>query len=147
MIINGDCLEQLKNIETDSIDCIVTSPPYWKGFEYEAYFNSYAQYLEWCERWLKECKRVLKPNGKGIISAPYFSNLEKTYEDPTIVTNEARLIAYGQEDHVRKYGRDIFDRIGQYAKITPLNRNAFEGFFDNEMSIKSNDAICIIEKQ
>lgn len=59
----GDCLEKLKEIEADTIDCIVTSPPYWKGFEYEAYFNSYAQYLEWCERWLKECKRVLKPNG------------------------------------------------------------------------------------
>ena len=63
MIINGDCIEKIKDLADNSIDCIVTSPPYWKGFEYEAYFNSYAQYLEWCERWLKECKRVLKPNG------------------------------------------------------------------------------------
>ena len=55
-IINNDCIKALKDIETDSIDCIVTSPPYWKGFEYEAYFNSYAQYLEWCEEWLRECK-------------------------------------------------------------------------------------------
>lgn len=62
-IINDDCIKALKDIDTDSIDCIVTSPPYWKGFEYEAYFNSYAQYLEWCEEWLRECKRVLKPNG------------------------------------------------------------------------------------
>ena len=60
---NGDCLEVLKTIEDASVDCIVTSPPYWKGFEYEAYFNSYAQYLEWCEEWLRECKRVLKQNG------------------------------------------------------------------------------------
>lgn len=59
----GDCLEVLKTIPDKSIDCIVTSPPYWKGFEYEAYFNSYAQYLDWCEKWLKECKRVLKLNG------------------------------------------------------------------------------------
>lgn len=62
-ILNDDCINALKNMENDSIDCIVTSPPYWKGFEYEAYFNSYAQYLEWCMEWLKECKRVLKPNG------------------------------------------------------------------------------------
>lgn len=60
---NGDCLEVLKTIEDASVDCIVTSPPYWKGFEYEAYFNSYAQYLEWCEEWLRECKRILKQNG------------------------------------------------------------------------------------
>ncbi len=59
----ADCIEEFKNISSESIDCIVTSPPYWKGFEYEAYFNSYKQYLDWSEIWLKECKRVLKPNG------------------------------------------------------------------------------------
>ncbi len=59
----GDCLEILKNIPNKSIDCIVTSPPYWKGFEYEAYFNSYKQYLDWCELWLGEAKRVMKDNG------------------------------------------------------------------------------------
>ena len=62
-LIYGDCVEEMKNIPDGSVDCIITSPPYWKGFEYEAYFNSYKQYLDWCEIWLKECKRVLAPNG------------------------------------------------------------------------------------
>lgn len=62
-LIYGDCLEKLKELEDGSVDCIITSPPYWKGFEYEAYFNSYKQYLDWCEVWLRECKRVLAPNG------------------------------------------------------------------------------------
>ena len=62
-LYNEDCLKQLNKIKDKSIDCIVTSPPYWKGFAYEAYFNSYSQYLRWCEKWLKECKRVLKKNG------------------------------------------------------------------------------------
>ena len=62
-LINGDVIDELKKIESSSIDCIITSPPYWKGFEYEAYFNSYKQYLDWCGLWLKECKRVLKPYG------------------------------------------------------------------------------------
>ena len=62
-ICNGDCLDELSKIKDGSIKCIVTSPPYWKGFEYEAYFNSYAQYLEWCEKWLAECKRVLAKDG------------------------------------------------------------------------------------
>ena len=56
-IYHGECIEVLKTFEDDSIDCIVTSPPYWKGFEYEAYFNSYKQYLDWSREWLKECKR------------------------------------------------------------------------------------------
>lgn len=62
-IINKEVLDGLKELQNNSIDCIVTSPPYWKGFEYEAYFNSYKQYLDWSKKWLKECKRVLKPNG------------------------------------------------------------------------------------
>ena len=62
-LINGDCIEELRKLEDNSIDCIVTSPPYWKGFEYEAYFNSYKQYIDWSKVWLKECKRVLAPDG------------------------------------------------------------------------------------
>lgn len=62
-VILGDALEIIKDIPDASIDCIITSPPYWKGFAYEAYFNSYKQYLDWSKIWLKECKRVLKLNG------------------------------------------------------------------------------------
>ena len=62
-IIHGEVIEKLKELQNNSIDCVITSPPYWKGFGYEAYFNSYAQYLRWSEQWFKEIKRVLKPNG------------------------------------------------------------------------------------
>lgn len=62
-LINGDVVKELKKLPSESVDCIVTSPPYWKGFEYESYFNSYNQYLKWSEKWLKECKRVLNRNG------------------------------------------------------------------------------------
>ena len=62
-LILGDCLEKLKDIPSESVDCVVTSPPYWKGFAYESYFNSYLQYTEWSENWLKEIYRILKPNG------------------------------------------------------------------------------------
>jgi len=53
----------MKSIPDGSIDCIITSPPYWKGFAYEAYFNSYSQYIRWSKKWLSECKRVLKKDG------------------------------------------------------------------------------------
>lgn len=62
-LYQGDCMEIMKQIPDKSVDCVVTSPPYWKGFEYEAYFNSYKQYLDWCKLWLAETKRVLAPNG------------------------------------------------------------------------------------
>ena len=29
MILQGDVLDKLKEIETNSVQCVVTSPPYW----------------------------------------------------------------------------------------------------------------------
>lgn len=59
----GDAIEHMKSMPDASIDVCVTSPPYWKGFEYEAYFNSYKQYLDWTRDWMTEVKRILKPYG------------------------------------------------------------------------------------
>lgn len=88
-LINGDCLEEMKKLADNSIDCIVTSPPYWKGFAYEAYFNSYAQYLRWCEKWLKECKRVLKPNGNFFLNVINDSEITKrAFEIMEIATED-----------------------------------------------------------
>lgn len=67
-IKTGDILEQLPTIATGSVDLIFTSPPYWKGFEYESYFNSYHQYLEWCKVWVKEVKRTLKKDGWFVLN-------------------------------------------------------------------------------
>ena len=60
---------------------------------------------------LAEVARVLKPGGYAILQTPYSSMLHHTWSDYGIDTIEARLQAYGQEDHVRLYGRDIFQRF------------------------------------
>jgi site-specific DNA-methyltransferase (adenine-specific) len=65
-LYNADCLDLLPRI--DKVDCIITSPPYWKGFAYEAYFNSYGQYMRWTQRYLTECKRILKSNGNFFLN-------------------------------------------------------------------------------
>ena len=60
---------------------------------------------------LKECLRVLKPNGILYLTFPISTSLEKTVEDKNIKTDEERLKYYGQADHVRRYGRDIIDKL------------------------------------
>lgn len=88
-VYNGDCLEVMKSIPDKSVDCIVTSPPYWKGFEYEAYFNSYKQYLDWCKLWLKEAKRVLKNNGTFYLNVINDSEITiRAFELMEIATRE-----------------------------------------------------------
>ena len=61
---------------------------------------------------LRELYRVLKPGGHAILQTPFASGLAATLEDPAEIDSDAKRIEfYGQEDHVRLYGRDLFDRI------------------------------------
>lgn len=88
-ITNEDVLIGLKKLKDNSIDCVITSPPYWKGFGYEAYFNSYAQYLRWSKEWMKEIKRVLKPNGTFFLNVINDSEITvRAFEMMQIATEE-----------------------------------------------------------
>jgi SAM-dependent methyltransferase len=58
-----------------------------------------------------EMFRVLRPGGYAVLQTPFSRKLEHTFEDPGVDTPDARREAYGQEDHVRLFGRDIFERI------------------------------------
>jgi adenine-specific DNA-methyltransferase len=58
----GDCLDQLAGIANDSIQLIITSPPYNIGKEYEKR-TSIQDYLDWQTKIIQELNRVLKPGG------------------------------------------------------------------------------------
>ncbi len=75
-------------------------------------------------RALREIYRVLKPGGTAILQTPYASGLAKTLEDAAeIDTDEKRVEFYGQEDHIRLYGRDLFDRIRAAGFALELKRH------------------------
>ena len=59
-LYNGDCLEIMKNIADNSVDCIVTDPPYNIG---KAKWDKIDNYIEWMGTVFLECQRVLKENG------------------------------------------------------------------------------------
>ncbi|NEQ81552.1 MAG: methyltransferase domain-containing protein [Moorea sp. SIO2I5] len=60
---------------------------------------------------ISEFYRVLKPGAKAIILVPVAPNLEKTDEDFTVTDPQERLRRFGQEDHVRTYGKDVVQRL------------------------------------
>lgn len=64
---------------------------------------------------VEELKRVIKPTGTIILSFPVAFDMEKTYEDDKITSEEERLENYGQEDHVRLYGIDYVKRFESYG--------------------------------
>lgn len=80
-LIKGDCIKEMYAMEEKSIDLIITSPPYNKGYftkckksnqiwsSFEIKYNSYndnlslEEYEIWMLEFLKCCSRVLKDNG------------------------------------------------------------------------------------
>ncbi|RAP59387.1 class I SAM-dependent methyltransferase [Oleiagrimonas sp. MCCC 1A03011] len=60
---------------------------------------------------MREISRVLRPGGCAIVQTPYSRVLQHTFSDPGIKFTDARREIYGQEDHVRLFGRDIFTRL------------------------------------
>ncbi len=92
-IILGDCLEELKSFQDNTVDLIVTSPPYadkriktYGGIKPE-------KYVEWFLPRSKEFLRVLKPDGTFIL------NIKEKVENGERHTFVLELIL-----HLRKQG-------------------------------------------
>ena len=79
-ILQGDALEKIKEIESESIDCIVTSPPYWQLRDYGideqlGLEETVEEYLERLISVFDEAWRVLKDSGT------VFVNMGDTYSN------------------------------------------------------------------
>ena len=77
-IINGDCVELMKDIPESCIDLVVTSPPYNVGIQYDTHIDNVMmpEYWEWTEKWLTEVYRLLKDDGRVAINIPYEVNVQ-----------------------------------------------------------------------
>lgn len=87
-LYNDDCLEVMSRFPDNYVDMIFADPPYMlsnDGFSCQNgrmvsvnkgkwdKSNGFAEDLEFHETWIKECKRVLKPEGTIWISGTYHS--------------------------------------------------------------------------
>jgi site-specific DNA-methyltransferase (adenine-specific) len=64
-IYNEDCILGMKKLEDLSIDIIICDPPYniGKDFGNDSDRQEMDKYLLWCDEWIAECVRILKPTG------------------------------------------------------------------------------------
>ncbi len=98
----------------DFLDCKkedVTSLGFEDNFFDVVLSNHVMEHIEDEEKFLSELLRVLKPDGTIFLTFPLDFNRDKTFEDENIKTPKDKLKFYGQEDHVRIYGRDILDKL------------------------------------
>ncbi|GBR51955.1 DNA methyltransferase [Neokomagataea thailandica NBRC 106555] len=77
-LIRGDCTTVLRRMPAQSVDVIVTSPPYNLGIEYRSYQDRLPEecYLEWMEEVCASLKRVLKDGGS------FFLNMSGSSSQP-----------------------------------------------------------------
>jgi site-specific DNA-methyltransferase (adenine-specific) len=112
ILYQGDCLEIMKTLETESVDCVITSPPYpgvsklWGDLYKDENFDKAHDFLD---RVWDECLRLLRPGCKLIINIantkrrPYLPNIARVHwwardkVEPTgeIIWNKG----YGQTGH------------------------------------------------
>ncbi len=62
-LINGDAIQELQRLPTDSVDFCFADPPYNLAKRYDSWSDALEvrEYLAWCDRWLDELARILRP--------------------------------------------------------------------------------------
>jgi site-specific DNA-methyltransferase (adenine-specific) len=68
-IIQGDAINILPTLWSETAQIIIADPPYniGKDFGNNSDKQPMDEYLNWCDKWIKECIRILKPNGTMFI--------------------------------------------------------------------------------
>ena len=76
ILLNGDCLEELRKLPDNSIDFAFADPPYNLNKEYRGYADdlNIKDYFSWCDQWIGEIARVLRPGGTfALLNIPLWS--------------------------------------------------------------------------
>jgi site-specific DNA-methyltransferase (adenine-specific) len=65
-----DCIKGMSRLADESVDLVVTSPPYNLGISYKEYSDRQDRrlYLDWCGEWAGQIRRVLKSNGSFFLN-------------------------------------------------------------------------------
>ncbi len=92
LIYNADILK-IKSIERESVDLIVTSPPYNVDIHYNSNKDSlpYEEYLKFSEKWLSKCYGLAKEDGRLCLNLPLDKNKagqQSVYADLTYLAKK-----------------------------------------------------------
>ena len=100
-------------IGRSSVDLIVTSPPYNVNIKYATHNDetSYEEYLEFSKKWLRQCFKLLKNNGRLCLNIPLDKNKGGQQSVGADLTTIAKKIGY-------KYHSTIIWNEGNISRRT-----------------------------
>lgn len=126
-IIHGNSLEFLRSLEKDSIDHMVTSPPYYNAREYSQWLNIY-NYLHDMYQIILEAYRTMKPGGVFFYNIGDVYGNENKIVKSTMGEQRIPLGAYLIYTF-REAGFEILDNIIWDKGETQTNRHKSDGNF------------------
>lgn len=94
-LINGDAIETLKSLPDNSVDFCFADPPYNLQKNYSHWDDAMesVEYFKWCDKWLSELARVLKPGRTlAIINIPQW--VVRHYQHLQTILNFQTWIAW-----------------------------------------------------
>lgn len=125
-VLTGDCLLRMKSMGAESVDVVVTSPPYNLGIAYRSYNDAIPRkaYLDWFQQVASSLFRVLRPDGS------IFLNMGATNSDPWVLFDVADVMRerFTLQNHIA-WVKSISigdDTVGHFKPISSyryLNQN------------------------
>jgi DNA modification methylase len=120
-LLLGDCLEKMKEIESNSVDSIITDPPYGISFMGKKWDYDIPSVDVW-----KECFRVLKPGGHLLSfgGSRTFHRICVNIEDAGFEIRDTIMWLYGSgfpKSH--NIGKAIDKKLGNEREVVGVNPN------------------------
>jgi DNA modification methylase len=120
-LIQGDCLEVMKDIPDGSVDMVLTSPPY--ALQRKSTYGgvSECEYIEWFTPIAQEIKRVLSDTGS------FFLNIKPNCKDGERVLYVMELVIALKKDLGFRFVDEFtWTKLGVPGKFNGRFKNAFE---------------------
>ena len=156
-LILGDCLEVMRNMESESIDLIYLDPPFFSNRNYEVIWGDKGEirsfedrwsggmdhYIAWLKERVAEMHRLLKPTGSIYLHCDDNANayirvhiLDKLFGDRCFI-NEIIWKTTTAHGNSKRYG-NIHDTIFYYSKS---NKNSNKRTFNLQYEKHSNEQL------
>ena len=157
-IYNENCLDTMKKIPDEFIDCIITSPPYNKGFwsknRYsETGFKTKSRRIDYeiCDDILtpeqyeleqrniiKECLRILKPKGSLFYNHIDILNEHNTIHPKFIYDYPLKQIIIWNRKNTPKIDNSYFFPINEYVFWIKKTKEVIPNFYKDQSIYKKN---------
>ncbi len=155
LFLTGDAMNILSEFPNNSIDCCITSPPYWGQRSYEGggigMENNVKDYINNLLEITNEIKRVLKPEGsfwlnigdtyenKSLVGVPWRTALQMTDKQNWVLRNSIIWNKHkGGMDSANDRLRNVHENVFHFVKCS-------KGYYYNDTAIRSNPRQTIVK--